>query len=718
MKVMKKKKSDAESQHDDYNEFKSDEDKDDTQYKKEKKERRKKKMSEEGKSKEYNEFESNEGEDDAQSKKRKKKKLSTESKSKEYKVLERNEGEGDVEGKKGKLKKLSEEGKSKKYNEFESNEGEDDALGKKRKKKNLSTESKSKEFKVLERNEGEGEGEGDVEGKKRKLEKLSEEGKSKECNEFENNDGEDDAQGRKRKKKKFKESKSEEYNVFERNEGEGDVKGKKTKKKKLSEEGKSKEYNEFENNEVEDDAQGKKKKLSKESTSEEYNVFERNGGEDYIEGKKRKKKKPSEEGKSMEYNEFQNNEGEDDAKGKKTKKKKPGEEGKSKEYNEFEKNEVEDDAQGKKKKLSKESTSEKYNVFERNEGEDDVEGKKSKKKKKSDDSKSKDKKMMARKKAKAGNDGSLNPSPSGLSKRKRVTFSDEVEVCCDGLVRGKRFTLEEDEMIKQSVFNYIESHDLGDEGLDMVLHCGIHPEVRGCWKEIAAALPHRPLASVYTRAHILFERAEQRKWKPEEFEFLLKVQEQHGANWRQVADALGKNRIHVKDAWRRVRQRKLTKGHWTQEEYQSLFDLVNLDLRVRASQGYRKSKHGMLRENIGWEAISRKLTSRTVVSCCTKWYKNLTSPMVASGGWSDTDDYRLVDALFNLDACCMEEVDWDNLLEHRSGDLCRKRWSEIVRYVGEHGGKSFAEQVELLTKRFCPDLLEVREAFDAKPLIC
>ncbi|KAK8467797.1 hypothetical protein PHAVU_007G154900 [Phaseolus vulgaris] len=628
MKVMKKKKSDAESQHDDYNEFKSDEDKDDTQYKKEKKERRKKKMSEEGKSKEYNEFESNEGEDDAQSKKRKKKKLSTES-------------------------------KSKKYNEFESNEGEDDALGKKRKKKNLSTESKSKEFKVLERNEGEGEGEGDVEGKKRKLEKLSEEGKSKECNEFENNDGEDDAQGRKRKKKKFKESKSEEYNVFERNEGEGDVKGKKTKKKKLSEEGKSKEYNEFENNEVEDDAQGKK-----------------------------------------------------------TKKKKPGEEGKSKEYNEFEKNEVEDDAQGKKKKLSKESTSEKYNVFERNEGEDDVEGKKSKKKKKSDDSKSKDKKMMARKKAKAGNDGSLNPSPSGLSKRKRVTFSDEVEVCCDGLVRGKRFTLEEDEMIKQSVFNYIESHDLGDEGLDMVLHCGIHPEVRGCWKEIAAALPHRPLASVYTRAHILFERAEQRKWKPEEFEFLLKVQEQHGANWRQVADALGKNRIHVKDAWRRVRQRKLTKGHWTQEEYQSLFDLVNLDLRVRASQGYRKSKHGMLRENIGWEAISRKLTSRTVVSCCTKWYKNLTSPMVASGGWSDTDDYRLVDALFNLDACCMEEVDWDNLLEHRSGDLCRKRWSEIVRYVGEHGGKSFAEQVELLTKRFCPDLLEVREAFDAKPLIC
>lgn len=83
-----------------------------------------------------------------------------------------------------------------------------------------------------------------------------------------------------------------------------------------------------------------------------------------------------------------------------------------------------------------------------------------------------------------------------------------------------------------------------------------------------------------------------------------------------------------------------------------------------------------------------------------------------------TNDYRLVNALFTLDACCMEEVDWDNLLEHRPGDVCRKWWNQMVQYIGEHGGKSFAEQVEILAKRFCPDLLEVREAFDEKPVIC
>ncbi|MCI38696.1 cyclin-D-binding Myb-like transcription factor-like protein, partial [Trifolium medium] len=38
--------------------------------------------------------------------------------------------------------------------------------------------------------------------------------------------------------------------------------------------------------------------------------------------------------------------------------------------------------------------------------------------------------------------------------------------------------------------------------------------------------------------------------------------------------------------------------------------------------------------------------------------------MVASDDWSDTDDFRLIDSLYTLDACCMEEVDWDELMEH------------------------------------------------------
>ncbi|KAI4317470.1 hypothetical protein L6164_025337 [Bauhinia variegata] len=330
-----------------------------------------------------------------------------------------------------------------------------------------------------------------------------------------------------------------------------------------------------------------------------------------------------------------------------------------------------------------------------------------------------DRKKIKRKKKKLYEQASNGDNVVADTERtsKRVTFSDKVEVLNDGLIRGKRFTPEEDKKIKEAVFNYIESHGLGDEGLNMVLHCKSHKQVKNCWKEIGASLPLRPWVSVYYRAHILFERDENRKWTPEEYELIQNYQQKHGSDWKVLAEAMGKHRIHVKDTWRRLKVPKQKKGNWSQEEYQNLFDLVNMDLRMRAEEEYRKSKHGMLRDNIPWEAISSKLETRSNAHCCIKWYSQLTSPMVSEGMWSDTDDYRLLNALFTLDASCMEEVDWDHLLEHRSGDVCRKRWNQIVQHIGEHGNKSFAEQVEILSKRYCPDLVEAREAFDGKPVV-
>ncbi|XP_010251727.1 PREDICTED: RNA polymerase I termination factor [Nelumbo nucifera] len=312
---------------------------------------------------------------------------------------------------------------------------------------------------------------------------------------------------------------------------------------------------------------------------------------------------------------------------------------------------------------------------------------------------------------------------------KRVKFSSHVEVfpppdATDfgeenkktDLVRGKRFSKEEDEIVKKAVLNYIERHSLGEEGLKMVLHCRLYPEIKNCWKEIGTALPWRPYVSVYYRAHLLFERADDRKWIPEEYELIKRVYEKHGADWKMVADQLGRHRFHVKDTWRRLKVINRRKGQWTQDEYQNLFDLVNMDLRMKAFEE-RKSKHGMLRDNIRWGAISDKLGTRPGHLCCSKWYGQLTSYMVSEGNWADVDDYRLLNALLSLDACCMEDVDWDNLLEHRSGDLCRKRWNQMVHYLGEHKTESFAEQLEILSQRYCPDVLEPRLAYDSKPVI-
>ncbi|RVW18247.1 hypothetical protein CK203_109312 [Vitis vinifera] len=165
---------------------------------------------------------------------------------------------------------------------------------------------------------------------------------------------------------------------------------------------------------------------------------------------------------------------------------------------------------------------------------------------------------------------------------KRVRFSGHVEVFPssdgqEGLVQGKRFSPEEDEMVRKAVLSYIEDHGLGEEGINMILNCKAHRELKGCWKEIAAALPWRPHESVSSEGYMA-----------------------------------------------QIKLPNAKKGQWHQEEYQTLFDLVNMDLRMKAL-GERKSKHG---------------------------------------NWADADDYRLLNALFNLDACCMEDVDWDNLLDH------------------------------------------------------
>ncbi|XP_076910461.1 uncharacterized protein LOC143568109 [Bidens hawaiensis] len=319
--------------------------------------------------------------------------------------------------------------------------------------------------------------------------------------------------------------------------------------------------------------------------------------------------------------------------------------------------------------------------------------------------------------------------PNSKVKAKKVSFSSHVEFFPssdpenkklkteeDKLVQGKRFTPEEDAIVKDAVLSFIKSRNLGEEGLSMVLNCRAYPELRSCWKAIGTCIPYRPYLAIYYRAHSLFERGERRKWTKEETEFLIESYEKHGKSWKMVAEGLGKNRVHVKDKWRRIKLRNKKAGKWSQEEYQTLYDLVNLDLQTKAVSQEKKSKHGMLRDNISWGEISEKLSTRTDDNCCVKWYKQLTSSLVQEGKWSNADDYRLIKALYDLDAACIEDVDWDCVLEHRSGDICRKRWDQMVKHIGHHGSKPFIDQVEILSQRYCPELAETREVWDSVPL--
>ncbi|KAK6782445.1 hypothetical protein RDI58_020241 [Solanum bulbocastanum] len=133
------------------------------------------------------------------------------------------------------------------------------------------------------------------------------------------------------------------------------------------------------------------------------------------------------------------------------------------------------------------------------------------------------------------------------------------------LLRGKRFSKLEDEIVKEVVHKYIEIHNLGEEGLKKVLNARFYPKIKGCWKEIGRAIPYRPSTAVYSRAQILFQRSESRKWTKEEHEMVLKFQKEHGNNWTVLADELGKHQWYVKDTWRRLKLPNQNKGQWTHE---------------------------------------------------------------------------------------------------------------------------------------------------------
>ncbi|GJZ48796.1 RNA polymerase I termination factor-like protein [Tanacetum coccineum] len=315
----------------------------------------------------------------------------------------------------------------------------------------------------------------------------------------------------------------------------------------------------------------------------------------------------------------------------------------------------------------------------------------------------------------------------GKGKSKKVSFSGHVEVFPlsdtgpenqttkgDGLIRGKRFTPEEDEIIKDAVNNYITYNNLGDDGLMLVMNCSRYG-IKKCWQEIGECIPYRPHLAVYNRAHILFGRSEAKGFTPEEDETLTKYVQMYGHKWKKIGELMGKHRVHVKDNWRRIKLENPKTGKWTQEEYQTVYDLVNMDLKMRV-HCEKKSKHGMLKDNIPWGAISEKLSTRSDARCCVKWYK-LRSSLVDEGLWSDADDYWMIGKLYELDAACVDDVDWDNLLEHRPGDICRKRWDQMVKHIGDYGSKPFAEQVDVLAERYSPDLAETREAWDNKPVV-
>jgi len=82
--------------------------------------------------------------------------------------------------------------------------------------------------------------------------------------------------------------------------------------------------------------------------------------------------------------------------------------------------------------------------------------------------------------------------------------------------------------------------------------------------------------------------------------------------------------------------------------------------------------------------------------------------MVSSGDWSNNDDQLLLQKIMEQFALSEELVDWDSLLEHRSGEICKKRWDQMQQSLGRGPQQraDFVDKMELLVRRYAPYLLD------------
>eukprot|EP00246_Nothoceros_aenigmaticus_P006084 TRINITY_DN18841_c0_g1_i1.p1 TRINITY_DN18841_c0_g1~~TRINITY_DN18841_c0_g1_i1.p1 ORF type:complete len:397 (-),score=60.47 TRINITY_DN18841_c0_g1_i1:252-1292(-) len=278
------------------------------------------------------------------------------------------------------------------------------------------------------------------------------------------------------------------------------------------------------------------------------------------------------------------------------------------------------------------------------------------------------------------------------------------------LITGK-FSKREDEILKQSVFDYIQEHGWSqDEGLGKLMSCRSSNECSGCWFEIGNCLPQRSIKALYSRAHrILDEGSHLGKWTPEEEESLIRLHTEHGPNWAKIAKLLGRYAYNAKDKWRdlKLKGTRIT-GRLQQDELEKVSAMVHKCIREKSL--FRKEDGRVdrrnIRDDINWDAIADTLGTRSHSIYCKAWYVTLASSMVAEGLWANTDDLLLFERLLEGGASADDAVDWDNLLGHREGYICKRRWEQMAKHLGPNRLRPFEERLHLLVKRYAPHLLD------------
>jgi hypothetical protein len=258
--------------------------------------------------------------------------------------------------------------------------------------------------------------------------------------------------------------------------------------------------------------------------------------------------------------------------------------------------------------------------------------------------------------------------PPVSHKRKRIVVEDADLVCgprrdwMDFAPTDKKtkYSAREDATLFASIRAYCKASGLGtsDEDVFRFIEKKEWKNYRGCWLEIARALPHRAPMSVWERARRTLDKNQKKgPWTEEEEQWLIELYEKHGKNYTPIADEMGRWVTSVRDKLRKFEScngqflpKDRTKQSWTFEEDCRLIELV---LKATNNLEFHVPEGGPF-----WIEIAKHMRNRNIATCCTRW-RHILSPTVEKvGRWNPGENWRLLQNVAEGDWECREDVVW------------------------------------------------------------
>ncbi|KAK7470467.1 RNA polymerase I enhancer binding protein [Stygiomarasmius scandens] len=269
-----------------------------------------------------------------------------------------------------------------------------------------------------------------------------------------------------------------------------------------------------------------------------------------------------------------------------------------------------------------------------------------------------------------------------------------------GLVFKKgKFSAIEEQQLNSAIENYRIAKQLNQDQLnEIIFPKDEKSKDNAFWSEITAAVPQRPIISIYHHVRRTYHPFKQQgKWSTEEDDKLREAVASMGQQWEKISLVVGRRAPDCRDRYRNhvVGRETRVVGPWTTEEEEQLQCIVE-DMTV--------NRGGTLDDEVFWSAVAQKMGGRRNRQQCRNKWTDVLSKQVKSNGqnprWSNQDAYILVHKLDSLRVRDDTEVDWKTLADKDwnlwSPHILQRRWQTMKKSVKGYEEMTHQEIMEIL----------------------